>query len=420
MTIQDLMTNLRNNGGLPPFSKFIENIAVKPETPVTLPENNSNFLATVHTKTTLSPYRFSHTHSTSLPTNLEGRNYLRDTGSSCVSTFIPGYQNYNPTYRRGYEDSFTFNSNYQFPSQGPVQTSNITHAKTGATPHQHTYRNWNPEVALETFSKLNSSFNEIIEIIDALQASYKDIFNNSNANPPSIENRIAFGNLTYVNIDSLRDLILSLPKSVDKLITYFSQNLEFLRLLRHIQSTISQSTIPREVPTRINFNPNSNVENPQRNVTLQPLNTSSDTDTSVQRHKRNRFISMEDLNISHKKPKVQSKRGSLQMEPISSVRGDPGAGQITSGSTLKKSPKQASFIKFDSQKGRKFNIPSACNHCGSEKTPEWRRGPNGDKTLCNACGIFYAKLIKKYHSPEEAAKLMLERKKEGLQLDRHV
>ncbi|KAG0547259.1 hypothetical protein BDA96_01G064400 [Sorghum bicolor] len=28
-----------------------------------------------------------------------------------------------------------------------------------------------------------------------------------------------------------------------------------------------------------------------------------------------------------------------------------------------------------------------CTHCASEKTPQWRSGPLGPKTLCNACGV---------------------------------
>ena len=35
-----------------------------------------------------------------------------------------------------------------------------------------------------------------------------------------------------------------------------------------------------------------------------------------------------------------------------------------------------------------------CQHCCSQETPEWRRGPEGSRTLCNACGLFYSKLIK--------------------------
>ncbi|KAB1210532.1 GATA transcription factor 4 [Morella rubra] len=30
-----------------------------------------------------------------------------------------------------------------------------------------------------------------------------------------------------------------------------------------------------------------------------------------------------------------------------------------------------------------------CNHCQSEKTPQWREGPLGPGTLCNACGVRY-------------------------------
>jgi len=32
-----------------------------------------------------------------------------------------------------------------------------------------------------------------------------------------------------------------------------------------------------------------------------------------------------------------------------------------------------------------------CDFCGSRNTPEWRRGPGGKNTLCNACGLKYAK-----------------------------
>ncbi|ESQ54784.1 hypothetical protein EUTSA_v10025666mg [Eutrema salsugineum] len=31
--------------------------------------------------------------------------------------------------------------------------------------------------------------------------------------------------------------------------------------------------------------------------------------------------------------------------------------------------------------------PRRCSHCGVQKTPQWRAGPKGAKTLCNACGV---------------------------------
>lgn len=37
----------------------------------------------------------------------------------------------------------------------------------------------------------------------------------------------------------------------------------------------------------------------------------------------------------------------------------------------------------------------ACMQCGARSTPVWRAGPNGPKTLCNACGVRYSKIARK-------------------------
>lgn len=39
-----------------------------------------------------------------------------------------------------------------------------------------------------------------------------------------------------------------------------------------------------------------------------------------------------------------------------------------------------------------FNVqraapPGRCHSCNRAETPEWRRGPDGARTLCNACGL---------------------------------
>jgi hypothetical protein len=36
-----------------------------------------------------------------------------------------------------------------------------------------------------------------------------------------------------------------------------------------------------------------------------------------------------------------------------------------------------------------------CHSCGTTDTPEWRRGPDGCKSLCNACGLHYAKILRR-------------------------
>lgn len=39
--------------------------------------------------------------------------------------------------------------------------------------------------------------------------------------------------------------------------------------------------------------------------------------------------------------------------------------------------------------------PGVCHSCGHGDTPEWRRGPEGARTLCNACGLHFAKLVRR-------------------------
>uniref|UniRef100_A0A1J3E491 GATA transcription factor 11 n=1 Tax=Noccaea caerulescens TaxID=107243 RepID=A0A1J3E491_NOCCA len=43
-------------------------------------------------------------------------------------------------------------------------------------------------------------------------------------------------------------------------------------------------------------------------------------------------------------------------------------------------------------------IVRKCTHCETTKTPQWREGPNGPKTLCNACGVRFrsGRLVPEY------------------------
>jgi len=53
----------------------------------------------------------------------------------------------------------------------------------------------------------------------------------------------------------------------------------------------------------------------------------------------------------------------------------------------------------DGDKKRKLGVPTTtelyCHSCGTTDTPEWRRGPDGCKSLCNACGLHYAKILRR-------------------------
>ncbi|CAD6250085.1 unnamed protein product [Miscanthus lutarioriparius] len=69
-----------------------------------------------------------------------------------------------------------------------------------------------------------------------------------------------------------------------------------------------------------------------------------------------------------------------------------------------------------------------CSHCGVQKTPQWRAGPEGAKTLCNACGVRYksGRLLPEYrpacsptfvssiHSNSHRKVLEMRRKKEDV------
>ncbi|KAF9931492.1 hypothetical protein FBU30_010001 [Linnemannia zychae] len=47
------------------------------------------------------------------------------------------------------------------------------------------------------------------------------------------------------------------------------------------------------------------------------------------------------------------------------------------------------------KRAKRSQAPGRCRSCNSSDTPEWRRGPDGARTLCNACGLHYAKLLKR-------------------------
>jgi hypothetical protein len=46
--------------------------------------------------------------------------------------------------------------------------------------------------------------------------------------------------------------------------------------------------------------------------------------------------------------------------------------------------------------------PGRCHSCNRAETPEWRRGPDGARTLCNACGLHYAKLTRKQNGANKS------------------
>ncbi|KAE8387909.1 GATA-domain-containing protein [Aspergillus alliaceus] len=56
---------------------------------------------------------------------------------------------------------------------------------------------------------------------------------------------------------------------------------------------------------------------------------------------------------------------------------------------------QQTRIIQDSDRKKRQKGEYMCTDCGTSDSPEWRKGPEGPKTLCNACGLRWAKKEKK-------------------------
>ncbi|CAL9075662.1 unnamed protein product [Musa acuminata var. zebrina] len=114
---------------------------------------------------------------------------------------------------------------------------------------------------------------------------------------------------------------------------------------------------------------------------------------------------------------------------------DPSAVAVDQSFLLYDHPPQPKKQKQKPKKrGRKPKTPLStasgerrCSHCGAQKTPQWRAGPLGAKTLCNACGVRFksGRLLPEYrpacsptfvshkHSNSHRKVLEMRRKKEA-------
>jgi hypothetical protein len=66
-----------------------------------------------------------------------------------------------------------------------------------------------------------------------------------------------------------------------------------------------------------------------------------------------------------------------------------------------------------------------CTHCASEETPQWRQGPDGPSTLCNACGVRFksGRLFPEYrpiNSPTFSPLLHSNSHRRVVEMRRHV
>ncbi|KAG2290121.1 hypothetical protein Bca52824_049725 [Brassica carinata] len=105
------------------------------------------------------------------------------------------------------------------------------------------------------------------------------------------------------------------------------------------------------------------------------------------------------------------------------------AGKLKPKRTLRRRRKKLSVHNGDGGRGMR-----RCTHCASDKTPQWRTGPLGPKTLCNACGVRFksGRLVPEYrpassptfvltqHSNSHRKVMELRRQKEVMRQPQHV
>ncbi|KAH7657653.1 Transcription factor GATA plant protein [Dioscorea alata] len=90
----------------------------------------------------------------------------------------------------------------------------------------------------------------------------------------------------------------------------------------------------------------------------------------------------------------------LALSPLDSPTADASAASPAAVAEIPVKKPTAAKKKKDPSEGPTYAASDGrkCLHCQTEKTPQWRTGPMGPKTLCNACGVRYksGRLVPEY------------------------
>ncbi|KAI7880788.1 uncharacterized protein EV154DRAFT_568422 [Mucor mucedo] len=77
---------------------------------------------------------------------------------------------------------------------------------------------------------------------------------------------------------------------------------------------------------------------------------------------------------------------------------------VTQHRPVVSNPESTSKRSLKRQRTSSNALPSKnqCHSCKSTETPEWRKGPLGPRTLCNACGLIWTKLCKQQEEDDSS------------------
>ncbi|KAJ0236002.1 hypothetical protein HA466_0260160 [Hirschfeldia incana] len=153
--------------------------------------------------------------------------------------------------------------------------------------------------------------------------------------------------------------------------------------LTGINSTVHKSSSPHDIEISKVFQ------------SLSPLSVLESSDSSFSPHnsRPQRMTSpVKGLRSKRKRPPTPRCKNLNPFEPGKPEKSTPGG-----ESGLK------TYYAFgqhgkNKRKVLQSKVARKCTHCETTETPQWREGPNGPKTLCNACGVRFksGRLVPEY------------------------
>ncbi|XP_050222593.1 GATA transcription factor 12 [Mercurialis annua] len=224
----------------------------------------------------------------------------------------------------------------------------------------------------------NSADSSSVTVVDTCNSSASEpAFNAANAGTDAAN----FSNDLCVPYDDLAELEW-LSNFVEE--SFSSEDLHKLQLISGVKTTPDESS---ETRTAVATNTNNNsCEDNHNNSSI------FDSEVSVPAKARSKRSRAAPCNWASRLLLLSPTTSSLSEAEVS-------MGPTHHPNTGKKTVKASGAKRRDNiENGNNGGEGRKCLHCATDKTPQWRTGPMGPKTLCNACGVRYksGRLVPEY------------------------
>lgn len=272
-------------------------------------------------------------------------------------------------------------------------------------------KDFNEEDLIVDVEKLSTLTRSINKNIDVLQSSYSNLLDSA-FSPENEAQTMAAEGIEDVKISIFKDYISSLPlHRFDSLIFDLNEDLKTINRLKEYKESLSKEKAQKEKNNqKLEPFPKVTPQIPSSSVMFKPHT--------------NKLEGLSESKNSQEKAEFQHKRArSFQGSPKRQKSSHTTGGDVLHldinipvlETNAHSTPTPTNYLN------KEFSLKKVitCDHCGSKDTPEWRKGPTGARTLCNACGLYYSKLIRKYGA-DEASFILKERKDSGNATDRKI